>query len=58
MKKFKVIASYVTYCEAEIEAVNEAQAYEIAQHMDGGDFYHKGIDDWDITTVDEIKEDK
>jgi hypothetical protein len=56
MKRYKVLASYVVYCTAEIEAVNEAQAYEIAQHMDGGDFYYKGIDDWDINTVDEIKE--
>jgi hypothetical protein len=53
MKKFKVITSYVTYLEAEIEAPNEAEAYEIAKHMDGADFYHKGIDDWN---VDEIKE--
>jgi hypothetical protein len=56
MKKFKVIASYVTYCEAEIDAVNEVQAYEIAQQMDGADFYHKGIDDWDISTVEEIEQ--
>ena len=27
MKKFKVIAAYTTYCEAEIEAEDKQQAY-------------------------------
>jgi hypothetical protein len=58
MKKYKVIASYVTYCEAEIEAQNEAQAYEIALDMSGDAFdmdSSDGLSDWTINTVDEIK---
>lgn len=60
MKRYKVIASYVTYCYAEIEAPNEAKAYEIAQHMDGGDFYSETWrnDGWKIERVDEIGESK
>ena len=59
MKRYKVIASYVTYCSAEIEAVNEATAYAIARDMDGASFTDKwNNDDWKIERVDEIKENK
>jgi len=54
-----VIASFVTYCSAEIEAVNEATAYAIARDMDGASFDVKwNNDDWKIERVDEIKENK
>jgi len=57
VKKYKVIASFVTYCSAEIEAVNEATAYAIARDMDGASFDVKwNNDDWKIERVDEIKE--
>ena len=57
MKKFKVVASYITYCYAEIEAETQEQAYEIAQEMDGGDFYPEryGGDDWNIEEVSEVE---
>ena len=54
MKKFRVVASYVTYCTAEVEAEDEDQAYKIATHMDGGEFSYQATDDWDINQVEEI----
>ena len=56
MKKFKVIASYVTYCVAEIEAEDLDEAYRIAKDMDGGEFEpdtYSG-DDWHIDSVEAI----
>jgi len=38
MKKFKVIASYITYCTVEVEAETEDQAYDIVRDMDISDF--------------------
>ena len=56
MKKFKVMASYITYCTVEIEAENEEQAYDIACDMDGGDFTpSNAFFDWNINEVTEIK---
>jgi hypothetical protein len=57
MKKFKVTASYITYCTAEVVAEDEDQAYEIARDMDGGDFTPSEENfDWHISQVTEIKE--
>jgi hypothetical protein len=57
MKKFKVTASYITYCTAEVIAEDEDQAYEIARDMDGGDFTESRENfDWHISQVTEIKE--
>jgi hypothetical protein len=56
MKKFRVVASYVTYCTAEIEAESREEAWEIAINMDGGDFYYQATDDWDVSEVKEITE--
>ena len=59
MKKFKVTASYITYCTAEVEAEDEDQAYDIAKYMDGGDFTPSEENfDWHISQVTEIKETK
>ena len=60
-KKFKVIASYLTFCELEIEAENEDQAWEIAKDADGGDFEPLNgrwneLSDWHINDVSEMKE--
>jgi hypothetical protein len=60
MKKFRVIASYLTFCEIEIEAESEDQAWEIACDTDGGDFEPMGgrfaeLSDWHINDVQEIK---
>lgn len=56
MKMYKARASYIVHCEAEFEAQNEAQAYEIAWGMSGDEFVETdGLSDWTINTVDEIK---
>ena len=60
MKKFKVIASYLTFCQIEIEAENEDQAWQIAHETDGGDFEPVGgrfaeLQDWHISNIQEIK---
>lgn len=54
MKRYRVVASYITYCENEIEAESMDEAYQIAEQMEGGDFYYKGIDDWQISEVAEV----
>jgi hypothetical protein len=55
MKKYKVTASYLTYCTVEVEAENEDQAYEIARDMDGGDFTESRDNyDWHISDIQEI----
>lgn len=61
MKKFKVIASYVTFCELEVEAENENEAWKLAHDADGGDFepmkgWQDELSDWNINDVLEIKE--
>jgi hypothetical protein len=57
MKKFKVIASYLTFCELEVEAENEDQAWELAREADGGDFEQMNeLGDWYINEVVEVKE--
>lgn len=58
MKKFRVVASYITYCTAEIEAEDMDEAFAIAKSMDGGDFNpdEYGGDDWNIEQVEEIAE--
>lgn len=58
MKKFRVVASYITYCTAEIEAENADDAFAIAKSMDGGDFDPDvaSAGDWEIEQVEEIEE--
>jgi hypothetical protein len=61
MKKFRVIASYLTFCELEVEAENEDQAWEMAKDADGGDFEPlKGrfseLSGWHINDVSEVTE--
>lgn len=55
MKKFKVTASFSTYCTVEIFAKNEDDAYDIAAKMDGGQFEPRGSDSWTIESVDLIE---
>jgi len=54
MPKFKVTASYVSYCHAEIEADNLEHAEELARELDGGEFIPADRDDWNIEEVEEI----
>lgn len=55
MKKFKITASYVSYCTAEIEAETQEEAERLAHDMDGGDFTPaQDNDDWTIETVREV----
>lgn len=56
MKKYKVKASYVVHCEAEIEAETQDEAYAIARDMDGGSFTPSNENyDWHINDIEEIK---
>ena len=57
MKKFKVKASYVTTCYAEIEAESVEDAFNKALDMDGG-LFEASIDndDWHIDDVVEVEE--
>lgn len=56
MKKFKVTASYVSHCYAEIEAESQAEAEAIARDMDGGQFTPAQHDDnWLIDSVKEVQ---
>jgi hypothetical protein len=56
MKKYKVTASYLTYCTLEIEAKNEDEAWQIARESEGGDFEPlPDIDDWYIEDVQLIQ---
>ena len=58
MKKYKVTASYLTFCELEVEAENEDQAWDMARDADGGDFEplkgRWGLSDWRINDVSEV----
>lgn len=59
MKKFRVQASYVSYCYAVVEAENEDEAYEKARELDGSDFEpdysSAGAGDWAIYDVNEVE---
>jgi len=57
MKKYRVIASFITYCETEIEAESMDEAYLIALDMDGGSFdpMEGAQDDWHIDEVEELR---
>lgn len=55
MNKYRVLASYTSYCFMDIEAENLDEAREIAYNADGGDFKDQGLGDWNI---DEINEEK
>jgi len=55
MKKYKVTASYLTFCTLEVEAENEDQAWEMAREADGGDFEAlPDLADWYINEVQEV----
>ena len=56
MTKFKVVASYKSYCMVEIEAEDEEQAWEIARDMDGGSFTptDNPFGSWYIEDVQEV----
>jgi hypothetical protein len=55
-KKFMVSASFVSYCEIEVEADSLDEAKDIAYNLDGGDFSHSGYGDWNIDEVFELQE--
>jgi len=57
MKKFRVVASYTTYCTAEIEAANADDAYNIALNMSGSDFdADEAKEELSVAQVEEITE--
>ena len=49
--KYKVTASYITNCVAEVTANNADEAYQIAKDMDGGEFTQTRQDDWKIQEI-------
>lgn len=55
MKKFKVVASSISYYTVEIEAENEDEAWDMAREIDGGDFEPDGDGDWEIYSVAEVE---
>lgn len=55
MRTYKITASFVSYCHAEIEAETQEEAEQIARDMDGGDFIPaQDNDDWTIEAVHEV----
>jgi len=54
MKKFRVTASYATYCTTEILAENQEEADQIARGLDGGQFSSGDSDGWHIDSVEEL----
>ena len=56
MKKFKVIASSISYFTIEIEAEDDLQAWQLAKETDGGEFEPDGDGDWEIYSVEEVKQ--
>lgn len=55
MKKFKVVASSISYYTVEIEAENDDEAWDIARDMEGGDFEAEDQGDWEIYSVSEVE---
>jgi hypothetical protein len=56
MKKYRVIASYVVECYCDIEAGSKDEAWDLAYHIDGGDYTpRKTVDgDWQIERIEEV----
>jgi len=55
MKKFKVVASSISYYTVEIEAENDDEAWDLARDMEGGDFEAEDTGDWEIYSVSEVQ---
>ena len=55
MKTFQVTAKFTTYCNVEIWAEDEDDAYRKAKEMDGGSFEPWEHGDWEISSVEEVE---
>jgi hypothetical protein len=57
MNTYRVTASYITYCYAEVEAESEDEAFDLARDMDGGEFDSDSNEDgdWNIESVQIIE---
>lgn len=55
MAKFKVYYKSSDFVYAEIEAASVEEAKEIAEEMDGGDFYECGETDWEYDSTEDDK---
>ena len=53
MKKFKVVASSISYYTIEIEAETEGEAWQAAKDADGSEFKEIGLGDWAIVDIEE-----
>jgi len=60
MAKFKVYATMTAYLSKVIEAVNETDALEQAEAMDGGDFVEDDpmVGGWEITHAEPYRSSK
>jgi len=56
MKKFKVVASSISYYTVVIEAENDDEAWDIAHDLDGGNFEAEDQGDWEIYSVSEVQQ--
>ena len=56
MTKYRILASYITYCHLDVEAESLDEAKDIAYDADGGDFSTGEFGDWNIDDVIELKE--
>ena len=54
MTTYRILASYVSYVHADIEANNIEEAKEIAYNMDGSDFKNDGLGDWNIDQIIDV----
>ena len=55
MKKYKIKATMYTYLQAEIEAENEQDAWEVANDLDGDMFTEVPFTGgWDVTDLVEV----
>ena len=56
LKQFKVYASYTTQLDTIIEAIDEEDALNTAENLDGGSFKAREFGDWNIDSAIELKE--
>ena len=56
MNKYRIIASYVVECYYDIEAESKDQAWDLAYHIDGGDYKQLSQygEDWQIERIEEL----
>jgi hypothetical protein len=56
-KTYRVVASYVVECYCDIQAESKEEAWDLAYHIDGGDYrQRKNFDgDWQIERIEDAE---